>query len=94
MLWLLSIINRAGDEGLKTKKTPTSDKGLLLGYYTKLTNLTAFIYVCDHKFINNVLNVEAVLAAFNRDKALVGALSVLRTFYGPPSPDNQSSARN
>ena len=37
-----------------------------------------FIYVCgDHKYINNVLNVEAVLAAFNRDKALVGAFSVI-----------------
>ena len=80
------------------EKTPTSDKGLLIvefGYYAKkLTNLTAFIYLSDHKFINNVLNVEAVLAAFNLDKAFVGALSVLRTFYGPPSPDNQSSARN
>ena len=63
------------------EKTPTSDKGLLIvefGYYAKkLTNLTAFIYVCDHKFTNNVLNVEAVLAAFNRDKALVGAFSVI-----------------
>ena len=37
-----------------------------------------FIYVCvDHKYINNVLNVEAVLAAFNRDKALEGAFSVI-----------------
>ena len=32
------------------------------------------------EFLNSVLNVKAVVAAFNQEKALVGAFSVITNF--------------
>ena len=36
-----------------------------------------YAYTCSAKCLNSVLNVKVVVAAFNQEKALVGAFSVI-----------------
>ena len=50
-----------------------------------LVNLS-FLGACSAKYLNSVLNVEALVGAFKQEKALVGAFSVIvkssQTFAG------------
>ena len=46
-------------------------------YFTMMKKFPTRINACLSKFHNSVLNVKALLGAFNQEKALVGAISVI-----------------
>ena len=57
------------------------------------------VNVCFAKCLNSVLNVKAVVAAFNQEKALVGAFSVITNLrmelfqaLMPTNEDSESQA--